>query len=89
MFLLKEYPQLKTIQEIAKKRKKQVHLVGGFLRDYRLGTQRQDFDFAVDGDALKIARVFAHRIKGAFVLLDKERGCARVAKKKGWTNYNF
>lgn len=83
MFLLKEYPQLQTIQDIAKKKRKDVYLVGGFLRDYFLGRPCLDLDFAVKEGAIAFARVFAKEIKGAFVLLDQERGCARVVKKKG------
>src|SRR3989338_4953726 len=83
MSFLKDYPQLQIIRDIARRRKVRVYLVGGFLRDYCLGSPKTDFDFAVERDALKFARVFATKIKGAYVLLDKERGCARVAKKQG------
>jgi len=81
MSLINDYPAIKTVQVIARKRKVAVYLVGGFLRDYLLGNPKKDFDFAVERDALKLAKTFAGKIKGAFVLLDEERGCARVAKK--------
>lgn len=81
MSFLNNYPQLKIIQEIARKRKTAVYLIGGFLRDLVLGRTNSDFDFAVEKDALKIARLYADKIKGAYILLDEERGCARVAKK--------
>lgn len=48
----------------------------------------RDLDLAVSSDAIALARLFAKAIKGAFVLLDEEAGCARVAKKKNgvlWT----
>jgi len=81
MPLLSDYPQLKIIRDIAKKKKLSVHLVGGFLRDFLLGSQKEDFDFAVNKNALSMARSFSKKIKGAYVLLDEKRGCARVAKK--------
>lgn len=80
--ILREYPYLKVIQEVARKKGVKIFLVGGFIRDYLLGQRRLDFDFAVSSDAIKIARQFARKIRGAFVLLDEEHGCARVAKKK-------
>ena len=81
MQLLKEHPQLKIIQDLARQKKLEVHLVGGFLRDYLLKREGMDFDFAVSKDALKLAKTFAQKIKGAYVLLDQEHGCARVVKK--------
>jgi len=89
MPLLTEYPQLKTIREMARKKGVAIYIVGGFLRDYLLGQCKTDFDFAVERDALGLARVFARKIKGAFVLLDEERGCARVARKEGGQIYTF
>ena len=88
MPFLKDYPQLQIIRDIAGRRKVEVHLVGGFLRDHCLGNPRTDLDFAVGKDALDFARLFARRVKGAYVVLDQERGCARVVKKsdgKIWT----
>jgi len=81
MPLLSDYPQLKIIRDIAKRKKLSIHLVGGFLRDFLLGSQKEDFDFAVEKNALSVARSFSKKIQGAYVLLDEERGCARVAKK--------
>ncbi|MBI5149681.1 MAG: CCA tRNA nucleotidyltransferase [Candidatus Omnitrophica bacterium] len=89
MPFLKDYPQLQIIRDIARRRKVSVRLVGGFLRDYCLGQPKKDFDFAVEKDALAFARVFARQIKGAYVLLDQERGCARVVKKGGGQIWTF
>ena len=89
MILFKHYPQLKTIQELAKRRKCQIHLVGGFLRDYVLSAQKKDFDFAVSEGALCLAKAFATKIKGAFVVLDEGHGCARVVKKVKGQVYTF
>ena len=50
-------------------------------KDYQ-NQNKLDFDFAVNRDALKLAKAFAVKIKGAYVLLDEERGCARVCRKE-------
>jgi len=89
MSFIKRYPQIKIIQEIAKEEKVAIYLVGGFLRDYCLEKEGKDFDFAVKKNALKIAELFAKKIRGAFVLLDKDRGCARVVKKHRGELYTF
>ncbi|MCK5179416.1 MAG: CCA tRNA nucleotidyltransferase, partial [Candidatus Omnitrophica bacterium] len=89
MPLLSDYPQLKTIHDIAKQKKVSVYLVGGFLRDFLLGTQKKDLDFAVEKNALDVALAFSKKIKGAYVLLDEARGCARVAKKIKGALYTF
>ncbi len=59
------------------------------MRDFFLGMKKKDFDFAVECNALEVARTFSKTIKGAFVLLDKERGCARIAKKIKGDLYTF
>ena len=78
---LAEYPFLKVLQDLARRKKIEIFLVGGFLRDGLLRRGGYDFDFAVKKGAIPLARLFAKTIKGAFVLLDEERGCGRVAKR--------
>ncbi|MCK4983168.1 MAG: hypothetical protein KAS17_09610, partial [Victivallaceae bacterium] len=80
---------LNFIRKIANKRKLHVFLVGGFLRDVLLGRESFDLDFAVERNAISFARKFSRDIKGAFILLDEERGCARVAKKQKGKLYTF
>jgi putative nucleotidyltransferase with HDIG domain len=57
-------------------------LVGGAVRDARLGSARAagpaDLDVAVESGALDLAARVAARLGGAFVPLDRERGAARV-----------
>jgi putative nucleotidyltransferase with HDIG domain len=57
-------------------------LVGGAVRDARLGRRRDgtaaDVDVTVTRDALEIGRRVADRVGGAFVALDEARGAARV-----------
>ncbi|MBF0486496.1 MAG: HD domain-containing protein [Candidatus Omnitrophica bacterium] len=94
MNIINRFPELLSLQALARKKRLQVYLVGGFLRDRVLTPPKEtgrDFDFAVSKNAIPLARQFAKIIKGAFVLLDKESGCARVAKKRSdglWT-YDF
>ncbi len=88
--ILHEYPELGIIQKLAKSHKFDVHIVGGFLRDLVLNKPgNPDLDFAVERDALKLAKTFAKEIKGAYVLLDEKRGCARVAKKRDGKIYTY
>lgn len=78
---LAQYPALRSLKDLACEKRTDVFLVGGFLRDCLLGRPGHDFDFALKKGAVPFARLFAKKIKGAFVLLDAERGCGRVAKK--------
>jgi putative nucleotidyltransferase with HDIG domain len=73
-------PLLKITQKIVKKNKIDVYLVGGFLRDLILKREKAepDLDFTLKKNALEIAKSVARELKANFVVLDKERGCARV-----------
>jgi poly(A) polymerase len=91
MSFLSETSVIPLLYKLASSRKQKLFLVGGALRDVHLGRSGHDLDFAVSRDAIALARRFAKAIRGAFVLLDKESGCARVAKKRAdglWT-YDF
>lgn len=55
-----------------------IWLVGGVPRDQLLGRVSKDYDFVVDGEARKLARVFADRLGGAYYDLDRERDIGRV-----------
>lgn len=59
----------------------EAYLVGGCVRDWLLGRSSHDIDFAVAGDAVRLARRVANRMGGAFVLLDQERCTARVVTR--------
>ncbi len=90
---LVQHPETELLKKIAREHAQRVYLVGGFLRDAQLGRSGKDLDFAVSRDAIGLARRFARAIKGAFVLLDEESGCARVARKRlpgdGVWTYDF
>jgi poly(A) polymerase len=53
-------------------------LVGGAVRDARLGRGTVDLDVAMPTGALEVGRRVADRLGGTFVLLDAARGAARV-----------
>lgn len=88
---LQKISHLSTILKLAQKNKQKVFLVGGFLRDFFLNRIKDnlDFDFCVGFNAMKLAKSFAKEIKGAFVILDKERGYARVVKNFPEKTFTF
>jgi putative nucleotidyltransferase with HDIG domain len=59
----------------------EAYLVGGCVRDWLLGRSSHDIDFAVAGDAVKLARQVADQMGAAFVLLDEERGTGRAVTR--------
>ncbi|HEY3289967.1 MAG TPA: HD domain-containing protein [Anaerolineae bacterium] len=81
MLELLSLPEVALVREIASQRRYEVILVGGALRDALLGQPIHDLDFAVQSDSrgtVALARVVADRLRGAFYLMDSERGTARV-----------
>jgi hypothetical protein len=56
----------------------EIYLVGGAVRDRLLGVVSHDLDFVLPGDAPRIARRVANALRGAYYLLDGERGTGRV-----------
>ena len=56
----------------------QVYLVGGAVRDALLGRPIRDLDFALAGDAIRLARTVADHLGLSFYILDAERGIGRV-----------
>ncbi|MBF0331692.1 MAG: HD domain-containing protein [Candidatus Omnitrophica bacterium] len=89
--LFSSHPEILRLKKMARERHQRLVLVGGFLRDHVLGRDSHDLDFAVSQDAIALARRFAKAVKGAFILLDAESGCARVARKypDGLWTYDF
>ncbi len=63
------------------------YLVGGAVRNARLGVPVKDLDLVVDTaqpqSVLALARAVAKRLGGTFVLLDEDRGIARIVLKGG------
>jgi len=79
--LLAYYPQLSLVRDAFKNCRRRVYLVGGAMRDFYLGRRGRDFDFAVDSGGKILAQRLARRLRGAFVLLDREHNSYRVVKK--------
>ncbi len=71
-------PFLQEIYDFLKGRCSKFYLVGGYVRDLLMGHPSRDIDFAVAGDAMKLARKVANRFGGFFVPLDEERHTARA-----------
>lgn len=82
---------LKKIYQLSKLKKVKLYLVGGMLRDILLDRDKEitDFDFCLKKQAIKFAKYLAHKIKGACVILDKERGVARVVYETGGKKYSL
>ena len=62
----------------SKSNDQQVWLVGGALRDHFLQIVQPDRDFAVDGDAISLARGLADALGVPCYVLDEQRDTARV-----------
>jgi poly(A) polymerase len=73
----------KTVVSLARKEKKEIYLVGGFLRDLLVGYEKPalDLDFSLESGAIDFGRRVARRLRAGFVVLDRERGCSRVVIK--------
>jgi len=67
----------------ARERGVSVWPVGGVVRDALLGRPLHDWDFAVERDAVGLARAVADAIGGAFFPLDEARDTARVVLRDG------
>lgn len=80
-------PIINKVAKFFKSKGSEIYLVGGYVRD-KGGI---DIDFAVKRDAVSLAREFADKEGGSFVLLDEPHGTARVvfANKKGQLQLDF
>jgi poly(A) polymerase len=68
----------KTVLRLAAERNVRVWLVGGAVRDILLHRSVHDWDFAVDRDALGLARSVANVLDGAYYPLDASRDTGRT-----------
>ncbi|MEW5758770.1 MAG: HD domain-containing protein [Candidatus Omnitrophota bacterium] len=82
---------LDTVSKISKSKKYTVYIVGGILRDHLLKREkeRKDFDFCLQKGAMNLAKDLARKIKGAFIVLDRERGIYRVVYGKAGKKYSL
>jgi putative nucleotidyltransferase with HDIG domain len=75
---LPEWPW-KVVRDLAQELGVQIWIVGGAVRDLIVARSVHDWDFAIDRDAMVLARAVGSALGGAFFPLDEERGTARVA----------
>jgi len=68
----------RVVRQLADGRGVQVWLVGGAVRDALLERPVHDWDFAVEQDAMGLARAVANALGGAYFPLDTERDTGRV-----------
>ncbi|MDD4954986.1 MAG: HD domain-containing protein [Candidatus Omnitrophica bacterium] len=87
----KKIPYFNLIGAISAKRKVNVWLVGGVLRDLFLGKKKDliDFDFCVEKNVLGVVRDFSKRISSKFIVLDEKEGSYRVILKKHSKIYTY
>jgi poly(A) polymerase len=72
-------PVMSLVRQVLKRQTSAaVYLVGGAVRDALLGRTNKDLDLAVAEDAIDLARAVADELRGAFYILDAERGTART-----------
>jgi len=74
---------IQAVYKLAQKRKEEVYLVGGAVRDFLLGRPLgKDFDFVLPGNAAGLAKELARQMEGTAFLLDDAFGTWRVVIKK-------
>ena len=77
MVTLFESPLLHSILDALPSRV-ELYLVGGAVRDALLGRTSYDLDFTLADDTLRVARLLADALGGAYYPLDAERQYARI-----------
>lgn len=71
-------PVLRIIGAILESFDVPVYLVGGAIRDAVLHRESHDLDLVTGPESLSVARAIANRFRGAFFILDEERGTGRA-----------
>jgi poly(A) polymerase len=75
---------LKEVIALASRERRDLWLVGGFLRDIALGrvAEPYDLDVATPKGALDFGRRVGRLLRAPFVVLDEEHGCGRVVLRR-------
>ncbi len=80
---LKKSKILEAVRRLTQKKKEEVYLVGGTVRDFLLRKPLgRDFDFVTQGDAEGLAKELAGEVGGHAFPLDETFGTWRVVLKK-------
>ncbi len=74
--IINKYDFIKTATEIAKKRKEEIYLVGGFVRDIILNRKRDELDFLIVGDGPAFAKEFASQLGIEDIVIYRNFGTA-------------
>lgn len=74
---------LEGIFSFARRRKLDIYLVGGFLRDALLNRSlaNHDIDLVIKNNAIPLACSLSKKLKAGFVILDQKHGCCRLVKR--------
>lgn len=75
---------LRRVSDLATARRMSLYIVGGFVRDLLLNRPVNDFDLVTEGNAIHLARAFAHQVGGK-VTAHPAFGTARWVSPKGET----
>ena len=88
---LSDNPLFSDILQFSQKNKVDLYLVGGYLRDIFLNREREnpDVDFALRRGSINFSRKLKEHLRCGFVVLDKERGVARLVKKIEGKSYTL
>jgi poly(A) polymerase len=78
-YITEMHPILRDLEILSFSR--EAYVAGGPVRDWLLGRKVLDLDLVVPDGAIALARKFAQRTTGHFVMLDEKEGMARVACK--------
>ena len=71
-------PILQLVYAFAKRQAAELYLVGGCVRDLYLKRPISDFDFTMESDAIKFAKLLAKRINAPCIPLEENPPTARV-----------
>jgi len=83
MRVLNKFKVLEVVRRLAQRRKEEIYLVGGAIRDLLLKRPLgKDFDFAVMGDVESLVKAVAQEIGGHAISLNEAFGTWRVILKK-------
>jgi len=84
-------PYIGEIQAFAKKRKINIWLVGGFLRDIHLKAKKDliDFDFCVEKNTPAVVRAVNKTIQGKIILLEEGLPSFRIALNRNGNIYTY
>ena len=82
---------LRPVFYFSRSKKIKLYIVGGALRDLFLKRKKQnpDLDFCLKKGALNFGKLFAQKLKAAYIILDSEHASCRVAKKIGERIFTF